>query len=127
MQDFRKLHAWRAAHALTLAVYRATEGFPSSEGYGLTSQLRRSAASVGANLSEGCGCASPANKRRFMHIAHASASEVLNHLLLARDLGLLDEKTSTELERETFLVRRAVRHLIDRIDATLEEKRGWRG
>ena len=90
MQDFRKLRVWRSAHELTLAVYRATEPFPASERFGLTSQLRRSAASVGANLAEGCGRPSAADSRRCFAIALGSACEVLNHLLLAADLGHLD-------------------------------------
>ncbi len=54
MQDFRNLKVWQKAHALTLDVYRGTVGFPSEERYGQTSQLRRSCASVPANLAEGC-------------------------------------------------------------------------
>ncbi|MGH6914025.1 MAG: four helix bundle protein [Gemmatimonadales bacterium] len=54
MQPFRKLKVWQKAHALTLELYRITRAFPTEERYGLTSQVRRSAASVGANLAEGC-------------------------------------------------------------------------
>ncbi len=54
MQDFRKLKVWQKAHALTLAVYRETRSFPSDERYGITSQLRRSGASIASNISEGC-------------------------------------------------------------------------
>jgi four helix bundle protein len=55
MQDFKGLKVWEEAHVLTVDVYRATAGFPRSEAFGLTSQLRRSSASIPANIAEGCG------------------------------------------------------------------------
>jgi four helix bundle protein len=75
---------------LTLAVYRATARFPREELYGLTSQIRRSCSSVPANLAEGCGRNADAELARFCSIAAGSASEMEYHLLLARDLGLID-------------------------------------
>ncbi len=54
MQDFRHLKVWEKAHQLTLSVYEVTRSFPRDELYGLTSQLRRAAVSVGANIAEGC-------------------------------------------------------------------------
>jgi four helix bundle protein len=54
MQSFRNLDVWERAHALTLDIYRTSTSFPSEEKYGLTSQMRRSSASVGANIAEGC-------------------------------------------------------------------------
>jgi four helix bundle protein len=53
--DFKKLKVWQKSHQLTLAVYRATANFPGEERFGLTGQLRRAAASIPANLAEGCG------------------------------------------------------------------------
>lgn len=55
MKDFKELIVWRKAHAITLAIYSATRAFPKEELYGLTSQLRRASASIGANIAEGCG------------------------------------------------------------------------
>jgi four helix bundle protein len=55
MEDFKNFRVWTKAHELTLAVYRKTRAFPKEETYGLTSQLRRASASVGANIAEGCG------------------------------------------------------------------------
>jgi len=55
MQDFNKLKVWNKAHSLVLAVYRSTMGFPLPEVYGLTRQIRRAAASIPANIAEGCG------------------------------------------------------------------------
>ena len=89
MKDFRDLQVWQKAHQLTLTVYRLTASFPQTERYGLTTQLRRSSASVAANLAEGCGRNGDAELARFCSIAMGSASELEYHLLLASDLKLL--------------------------------------
>jgi four helix bundle protein len=89
MHDFKDLKVWTKAHRLTVGVYRTTREFPREELFGLTSQLRRSASSVGANIAEGCGRRSDAELARFLHIARGSAVELENHLLLARDLDYL--------------------------------------
>ena len=106
MKDFRDLTVWQKAHELTLAVYRTTAGFPREELYGLTSQLRRSCASIPANLAEGCGRNGDAELARFCSIAMGSASELEYHLLLAKDLKLIKPKDhealagcATELKR----------------------------
>jgi four helix bundle protein len=85
MRDFRELKVWHKAHQLTLAVYSATKTFPRDELYGLTSQIRRAAVSIGANIAEGAGKNSPAEFGRFLQIALGSASELEYHLLLSGD------------------------------------------
>ncbi|MHB2017325.1 MAG: four helix bundle protein [Candidatus Xenobia bacterium] len=74
MRDFRSLKVWQKSHQLTLAVYSATKGFPKDELYGLTSQVRRAAASIAANIAEGCRRNGSAELARFCHIAMGSAS-----------------------------------------------------
>ena len=91
MQNFRNLEVWNKAHGLVLEVYRVTDGFPRTEVFGLTSQLRRAAASIAANLAEGYG-RTQLEFAGFIQIAFGSASEVEYHLLLARDLGFLDSR-----------------------------------
>ena len=66
LQDFRNLDVWKKAHALTLAVYGDTRGFPREEMYGLTSQLRRSCASIATNIAEGCGRGTDAEFGQFL-------------------------------------------------------------
>lgn len=83
MQDFRNLKVWGKAHTVTLHVYRRTSTFPKHEMFGLTSQMRRAAASIGANIAEGCGREGNAELCRFMQIGMGSASELEYHLLLA--------------------------------------------
>jgi len=89
VRNYEELEVWQKAHALTISLYRVTECFPRSEMFGLTSQIRRAAGSVGANLAEGCGRWGEAELARYVQIAMGSASESQNHLRLARDLGLL--------------------------------------
>jgi four helix bundle protein len=90
MRDFRQLTVWVKAHLLTLDIYRATGEFPREEQYGLTSQLRRAAAAIPANIAEGCGKDTEADLARYMQISMGSASELEYHLLLAHDLTYLD-------------------------------------
>jgi four helix bundle protein len=97
MGDFKKLDVWQAAHLLACQVYRATGSFPKTETYGLTSQLRRSAASIPANIAEGCGRGGDPEFRRFVQISLGSATELEYHLLLSRDIGLLDQATHSLL------------------------------
>ena len=89
MGDYRKLQVWERSHRLALDVYHATKSFPREELFGLTSQLRRAAASIPANIAEGCGRNGDAELARFLDVAMGSANELDYHLLLARDLGLL--------------------------------------
>ena len=97
MQNFRKLRVWHAAHSLVLEVYRNPQLFPSDERYGLTSQLRRAAVSIAANLAEGCGRDGDADFARFVQIAMGSASEVEYHLILAHDLQYLSNPQYEQL------------------------------
>jgi four helix bundle protein len=120
MQGFRTLRVWREAHALTLAVYRATSGFPKDELYGLTSQLRRAAAAVGANIAEGCGSGGRGELGRYLRIACGSASELECHLQLALDLNLVDHSTYCELDGKVRDVRRMLAGFMRRLKAATE-------
>ena len=112
MRDFRKLNVWHKAHQLTLAVYESTRRFPKDELYGLTSQSRRSAASIPANIAEGCGRDGTAEFSRFLHIASGSASELEYHLLLAHDLHLLDREIHTRLTADVREVKQMLTSLV---------------
>jgi four helix bundle protein len=115
-QSFHDLKVWQKAHALTLAVYRATATFPREELYGLTSQ-RRSCSSIPANLAGGCGRTGDAEFARFCSIAMGSASELEYHLLLARDLKLIQPKDHEELSRRTAELKRMLTALRLRLKA----------
>ena len=99
-ETFRDLDAWKAAHELVLAVYRLTRGFPKDELFGVTSQVRRSAVSIPANIAEGFGRQGPKEFLRFIRIANGLLQETKYLLLLAKDLGHLtpeEYSSSTEL------------------------------
>lgn len=89
MQRFTDLKVWQRSHALVLEVYKVTAGFPETERFGLTSQLRRAAASVPANIAEGSKRRHPQDYARFLNIAEGSLAEAEYHLILARDLDYL--------------------------------------
>ncbi|MGD1045394.1 MAG: four helix bundle protein [Bacteroidota bacterium] len=91
MQDYRKLKIWQKAHELVLKIYIATKKFPKEEMYGITSQIRRSSASITANISEGCGRKTKTEFARFLVIALGSINETKNFLLLSKDLGYLTQ------------------------------------
>lgn len=117
MKDFRTLNLWQKAYRPTLEIYRATQGFPKEELYGLTSQIRRSAASVPANIAEGCGRSSDGDFGRFLSVAMGSASELEFHLLLARDLKLLTEPELERLAMQATEVKRMLSALIAKLKA----------
>jgi len=117
MHDFRKLNVWERAHRLTLGLYKATRSFPREELYGLTSQIRRSAASIGANLAEGCGRAGEREFQRFLLIALGSASALEYHLLLAADLGNLERSVYAQMDTEVTGVKRMIAGLLKRLKA----------
>lgn len=98
VRDFRKLDVWRSTHELVLAVYAATGSFPRNELLGLASQMRRSAASVPANIAEGCGRYGDREFARFLDIASGSASELAYQILLAHDLGYLSDEIYESLD-----------------------------
>lgn len=89
MADFEKLKVWQAAHVLVLDAYRLTATFPRAEQFGLTSQVRRAAISIAANIAESAGRNQSLDQARLLQIAKGSAKEVRSHLLIARDLGFL--------------------------------------
>jgi four helix bundle protein len=118
MRNFRELKVWRKSHSLTLAVYEATVTFPKQELYGLTGQVRRSAASVPANIAEGCGRNRDAELARFLQIDSGSASELEYRLLLAHDLKLLKTPEYETLIREVIEIKRMLTSFIQKVRAT---------
>jgi four helix bundle protein len=112
MGDYQSLKTWQRAHALTLRVYQITGGFPPSELYGLTSQLRRAAASIPANLAEGAGRNTQPEMSRFSRISLGSANELEYHLLLARDLDYIRREEHAEVDEEVKRVKRMLARFI---------------
>jgi four helix bundle protein len=122
MQDFRNLDVWKKGHLHTLEIYRCTKDFPDVERFGLTSQLRRASASIGANLAEGCGRGSDADFARHVQIAMGSASEVEYHLLLAKDLGYLNDEQYVVLHEEISRLKRMLASLLKTLNSHVRQR-----
>jgi len=117
MKDFRDLDVWSKAHQAALDIYRATSDFPKEELYGLTSQMRRSCASIPANIAEGCGRRGNGEFHKFLQIAMGSASELEYHLLLSHDLGFIEVKRFQTLTSQVQEIKKMLASLIRRVDA----------
>ena len=99
-RSFEDLIVWQKAHALVLAVYARTTTFPREEIYGLTSQVRRSAVSVPANIAEGFKRRSKPDKIRLLNIAEGSLEETRYYLRLATDLGYMKDDAALKSAAE---------------------------
>lgn len=86
-KTFEDLIVWQKAHTFVLETYKYTSSFPQEERYGLTSQYRRAAVSIAANISEGFKKRGKADKARFMNIAQGSLEECKYYLILSKDLN----------------------------------------
>ncbi len=104
-RSFQDLIVWQKAHQLVLGIYNFTNNFPGSEIYGLTSQLRRAATSVPANIAEGFKKKGKPDKVRYLNIAQASLEESRYYLILANDLKYGDpSKHMQQLEEVSKLL-----------------------
>src|SRR5947209_18374031 len=116
MKDFRDLKVWDRAHQLTLRIYKVSSRFPREELFGLTSQMRRCSASIGANIAEGCGKRGNNEFQRFLQIASGSASELDYHFLLARYLHFLAEPNYKRMTGKLSELRQMLTSLLPNIN-----------
>jgi four helix bundle protein len=94
---FRKLIAWQKAHMLSLLIYKYTEQFPSKENFGITNQMRRASASIGANIAEGTSRKTSKDQKHFYIMAKGSLLELDNFMELSHDLGYLNDSQYDDL------------------------------
>ena len=113
MKPFREYKVWQLAHELTLSVYEVSAGFPRSEVYGLSQQMRRSSASVPTNIAEG-SARSDAEFQHFLRIALGSATELEYQFILSKDLGYITEETYSGLDARVGSVKRMLVTFIQR-------------
>ncbi|MEI8701529.1 four helix bundle protein [Mesorhizobium sp. ISC15] len=97
IESYRDLKVWQSAMVLAEDCYRLTKGFPKEEIYGMTSQVRRSAVSIAANIAEGYGRENRGSFVQFLRMAQGSLKELETHILLACRVGLLQRDNEIEL------------------------------
>ncbi len=97
-KGFKGLTVWQKAYALTLDIYKVSKKFPKEEIYGLSSQLRRAAVSIPANIAEGYERNHRKEYVQFLFVSKGSLGEVETQLLLAKDLGYLSESDYSAIE-----------------------------
>ncbi len=95
--SFEKLNVWQKSRSLAVLIYNTTKDFPQEEKYGIVSQIRRSSISISANIAEGSGRHTSKDKARFTEIAYGSSLELLNLLVLSKDLSFLSENVYLDL------------------------------
>ncbi|MFY1046880.1 four helix bundle protein [Chryseobacterium sp. GP-SGM7] len=116
MRDFKKFEVWQLSHQLTLKIYKSTRDFPKEELFGITSQIRRSFASIGYNISEGSGRNSDKEFANFINIALGSSNEAENQLILSKDLGYLSENDFQQLSEELIILKKKLVTLWNRLN-----------
>lgn len=119
IHNFTDLDAWKESQKLVILVYRTTKNFPSDERFGLTDQIRRASVSVVSNIAEGFGRNSGKDKAQFYAVAKGSLLEVESQLLVAKDLGFLDEKKFIELN---LLIRKAIKLISGLVNSAMNKQ-----
>ena len=119
IKNYRDLIAWQKGMAFVTGVYRATGQFPRDEIYGLTSQLRRAAVSIPSNVAEGHGRQSTREFLNFLSIAYGSLNETQTQLLIAQQLGYLNESDCNVLLEQSYELARLINGLSRSLTAKL--------
>jgi four helix bundle protein len=115
VRDFRELEVWKKSMDLAATCYRESDSFPTSERFGLTTQLRRSAVSIPSNIAEGSGRGSARDFVRFLHIAYGSACEVETQAIIANRLGIGDTRQLSSVANDADEIRGMLHVLIQRV------------
>jgi four helix bundle protein len=100
MRDFRKLEIWKRSKTLAIEIYRLTSQFPSSEKFGITNQINRSAISISSNIAEGANRSSEKDFSRFIEISLGSSFELETQLLIAQELNFGDKNLLKKILKE---------------------------
>lgn len=115
IRSYRDLRVWQRAMDIAAATYELTRLYPRDELFGLTSQSRRAAGSIAANIAEGYGRTSRSTYAHFLRISQGSLKELETHLLLAERVGVAPPGSTTELLSKTDELGRMLRGLISRV------------
>lgn len=120
IRSYRDLKVWQKSMDLTVRTYEVTKGFPSEERYGLTSQMRRAAASVPANIAEGRERRSTREFLQFLGIARGSLAELETFLTLSERLGLLQSETGNRLLGESAEINRMLESMMRALERKVD-------
>jgi len=115
VNSFTDLVAWKEGHSLVLDIYKITKSFPVDERFALINQIRRAVVSVTSNIAEGFSRNGKKEKVQFFYVALGSLTETQNQLLIAKDLGYLNEKVFEEIANKTVNVSKLLNGLIKRV------------
>jgi four helix bundle protein len=112
MKDFKDMDVWQFARKMTHDIYIATQTFPKSEIWGLTSQMQRSAVSVPSNIAEGLGRSSQKEALHFLHISRGSLFELETQLYIALDLHYIDNQNFENIHLQINSTKKLLNGLI---------------
>lgn len=122
IKTFTDLKVWKEGHKLVVMIYKTTKTFPKEEMFGLTSQMRRSAASITANIAEGFGRQGFKEKIQFYYLAHGSLTELKDQLLIAQDVGYLTTGDFQKLITQADTTHRLLQGLITKSKSFLNHR-----
>lgn len=112
LQSFTDLTVWREAHVLVLLVYKITSDFPKEELFGITNQMRRAAVSITSNIAEGFSRQSYKEKTQFYSVSHGSLTELESQLLIAKDLGYIQNNDCEKIFPQVLSVHKLLNAII---------------
>ncbi len=118
IKSFTDLYVWQEGHKLVLNIYTMLTGFPKSESYALTDQMRRCVVSITSNIAEGFSRSGKKEKVQFYYMALGSVTELQNQLLIARDLKYIDKIKFDEVAEQTVVVQKLLNGLIRSIKSS---------
>ena len=116
LKNYKELQVWQKSYDLCLKLYGLTSKFPNDEKYGLTSQMKRSAVSIPSNIAEGYGRKTTADYIRMLYIAYGSVCELETQVLLAGDLGYIEQSPLDALKSDIAEVERMLKALINSLE-----------
>lgn len=122
IESFTDLNVWKEGHKLVIMIYKITKNFPKEETYSLVDQMRRSAASITANIAEGFGRQTYREKVQFYYMAKGSLSELKNFLLIAKDVGYLSYEELQTLVQQSIMVDKLLQGFIRKSKTFINQK-----
>ena len=116
LKNYKELNVWQNSYELCLMIYGITAEFPAEERYGLTSQIRRSAVSIPSNIAEGYGRKTTTDYIRMLYISYGSVCELETQILLAGDLGFIENSKLEIVKKNIAGIERMLKALIKSLE-----------